>query len=166
MNIWRIYKYYFYRFVRLRGNPRALAGGTAIGVFIGLTPTIPLHTILIIALAFVTRSSIIAGIIASWIVCNPITSLPIYYAATVLGNMLTPYSIDLEKLTAVFNQVMLSENTKNAMAIIWDLGYESIIVLIIGGCTLALPLAVASYYLAFQFFLRLQKNRRNKQLLD
>ncbi len=166
MNIWRIHKYYFYRFMRLRGNPRALAGGTAIGVFIGLTPTIPFHTILIIALALATRSSVIAGIIVSWIVCNPITSLPIYYSATVLGNMFTPYSLDLEKLTAVFHQVMQSGYTKNSMAILWDLGYESIVILIVGGCTLATPLAIVSYYLAFQFFLRLQLNRRNKQVLD
>ena len=166
MNLWRIHKYYFYRFIRLRGNPRALAGGTAIGVFIGLTPTIPFHTILIIGLAFATRSSVIAGIIVSWIVCNPVTSLPIYYSATVLGNMLTPYSLDLEKLTSVFHQVMQSENTKNSMAIIRDLGYESVVILIVGGLALALPLAVVSYYLAFQFFLRLHQKRRRKQILD
>lgn len=166
MNLWRIHKYYYIRFLRLQGNPRSLAAGTAIGVFVGLTPTIPLHTVLIIALTFATRSSTIAGIIVSWIVCNPFTTLPIYYCAALIGNTLTPYTLDLEKVTTVFHQLMQSENIKNSLTIIWELGYESATVLIMGGLTLALPAGIISYYFAFQFFLRLRQKKSRKQILD
>ena len=45
MKLNRLGKYYYLKFIRLKGDPRSLALGTAIGVFVGLTPTIPLHTI-------------------------------------------------------------------------------------------------------------------------
>ena len=106
MNLWRINKYYFLRLKRLRGSPRALAGGTAIGVFIGLTPTMPLHTILIILLALLTRTSAVAGIIFSWLVCNPLTYLPIYYLSAVIGNHITPYELNLEKVQAILDHVL------------------------------------------------------------
>ncbi|MEA1867995.1 MAG: DUF2062 domain-containing protein, partial [Thermodesulfobacteriota bacterium] len=42
----RTVRYQWLRLVRLRGDPFVLARGIAIGTFIGLTPTIPFHTIL------------------------------------------------------------------------------------------------------------------------
>ena len=79
MNFNRINKYYYLKFMRLRGDPKVLAGGVAIGVFVGLTPTIPLHTLLVIAFTIITRTSTIAGIISSVAVCNPLTSLFIIF---------------------------------------------------------------------------------------
>jgi len=166
MNIRRINRYYFLRFTRLRGSPRALAGGTAIGVFVGLTPTIPFHTIMIIALALLTRTSAIAGVIISWIVCNPITYLPIYYFSAVIGNKLTPYELNIDRIRIVLKLLLDSENFKNSLAIIGDLGYETLAVLGIGGVAMALPLGVVSYYLALSFFVRFHKKRRAKRVLD
>ena len=61
MNIVRTGKYYFLKLLRLRGTPHSIAMGAAIGVFIGLTPTIPFHTITILAITLVTRTSVIAA---------------------------------------------------------------------------------------------------------
>lgn len=166
MNLWRINKYYFTKFKRLRGTPRALAGGTAVGVFIGLTPTIPLHTLLIVILAFVTRTSVIAGIIVSWLVCNPITYLPIYYFSAVIGNYLTPYEINLQKIQVLLKEIIEGESLQKSLTFIAELGYEAMVVMIVGGTVLALPFAVASYYLALPFFIKLQKKRISKRVLS
>ncbi|MBU0960183.1 MAG: DUF2062 domain-containing protein, partial [Proteobacteria bacterium] len=38
MNLKRTSRYYYLKFVRLKGDPQSLAGGTAIGTFFGITP--------------------------------------------------------------------------------------------------------------------------------
>ena len=152
LNFTRINKYYYLRFKRLRGKPKVLAGGVAIGVFVGLTPTIPLHTLLVIAFTIITRTSTIAGIIASVAVCNPLTYFPIYYLSAVLGNLITPYQLNLESLETVFVQLTSSGSILDSLTLIGTLGYETIVVMVTGGLVLALPFTVASYYLALYFF--------------
>ena len=100
MKLGRLSKFYYLKFLRLKGDPKSLAAGTAIGVFIGLTPTMPLHTVAIIALTVVTRTSMIAAMTISWIVCNPLTYVPIYYFSLVIGNAVTPYNLSWEKITS------------------------------------------------------------------
>lgn len=68
----------FVRRVReLQGDPHYVAMGMAIGVFVGVTPTIPFHTVLAIALAFVLRGSKPAAAIGVWF-ANPVT-IPLFY---------------------------------------------------------------------------------------
>ncbi len=152
MNLWRTNKYYYIRLKRLRGNPPELAMGFAIGVFIGCTPTIPFHTVLIVLLAFLTRSSAISGIISSWLISNPITSLPLYYLAALIGNAVTPYELNLEMVQQVLADISSTATIQNKIAIIFDLGYESLAVLGIGGIILGLPIAVLSYFSSLYFF--------------
>ena len=61
----------------LRGKPHEIALGMAIGVFIGITPTIPLHTILAVTLALLVRGSKLAAALGVW-VSNPL-SIPLFY---------------------------------------------------------------------------------------
>lgn len=166
MNLWRINKYYFTRLKRLRGSPKALAGGTAVGVFIGLTPTIPLHTVLILIFGLITRTSVVAGIIISWLVCNPLTYLPIYYLSAVIGNYVTPYDLNLEKVKIILDQILSATSFQQAMQVIFESGYEALVVMIAGGVCLALPFAVFSYYLALRFFINLQRKRISKRVLS
>ena len=49
----------------IRDTPEAIAGGVAIGIFIGFTPLFGLKTILTILFAWLTGSNIIAAVIAS-----------------------------------------------------------------------------------------------------
>lgn len=166
MNFWRFFKYYFIRFKRLQGSPHALAGGTAIGVFVGLTPTMPFHTLLIVFLSLLSRTSALAGIIVSWIVCNPLTYLPIYYLSALIGNHLTPYELNLGNVQNALEQVMAGGGIRNSLAILLDSGYEALVVMGVGGLCLALPFAIVSYYLALYFFLHIHKKRINKRALN
>lgn len=162
----RLSKYYYRRFQRLRGDPRSLALGFAIGVFIGITPTMPLHTIAILLATLATRTSAIAGILSSWLVCNPLTYIPIYYFSLVIGNAATPYHLNWEKIRTVLDIVLSSESFSGSVDVVFSLGYEAAVVMLVGGAILALPFAIASYYLSLQFFITIRKKRIQKHILS
>jgi uncharacterized protein len=166
MNLWRYIKYHFLKFKRLQGSPHALAGGTAIGVLVGLTPTIPFHTVLIVFFSLVSRTSTLAGIIVSWIVCNPLTYLPIYYLSALIGNYLTPYELNLNNVQNTLEKAMAGDGIQHSLTVLLQSGYEALVVMGVGGLCLALPFAVVSYYLALSFFMQIQKKRMKKRVLD
>ena len=159
MNYKRLNRYYYLRLKRLRGEPRILAGGIALGVLVGLTPTMPLHTALVVALTLATRTSTIAGIVSSFLVCNPLTYFPIYYFSLRVGNMLTSYEISWSSIRSVLGSLVQSEEILHSLKIIGNLGYETIVVMISGGFVIALPFAVISYYVALNLFKYLNAKR-------
>ncbi len=53
------------KLLAIRDTPQAIAGGVAIGLFFGFTPLLGLKTALTILFAWLTRSNIIAAILAS-----------------------------------------------------------------------------------------------------
>jgi len=79
---------YYDRFLSLKGEPRAIAMGVAIGVFVGVTPTIPLHTALIVLIGLTFRQNISAGYLGSWLISNPVTIPFLYVAEYRLGKCL------------------------------------------------------------------------------
>ncbi len=162
----RIGKYYYLRFLRLKGDPYSLAFGTAIGVFVGITPTIPLHTAIILVLTFMTRTSTIAGVLSSWLICNPLTYIPIYYFSTVVGNALTPYELNWQMIQEVVQALSSSKSIALSFDILVGLGFEALAVLIVGGCVLALPFALVSYYISLYTFLKIRAKRQAKHILN
>ncbi len=162
----RLSKYYFRRIQRLKGNPYALAGGFAIGVFIGITPTIPLHTVIIIVLTLLTRTSTISAILSSWIVCNPLTYFPIYYFSLVIGNAVTPYSLNWQKIKTALESLVSSESFGSSIEYVTSLGFEAGIVMVAGGSILAIPFTIASYYLSLKFFIAMKRKRVQKHILS
>jgi hypothetical protein len=166
MKLSRLTKYYYLKFIRLKGDPRSLAFGTAIGVFIGLTPTIPLHTVAIIALTVITRTSFISAYTASWLVCNPFTYVPIYYLSLVIGNAVTPYELNWEKIKAVLDLLLSHPGIGPSITAVFNLGFEAITVLVVGGCILAIPFTIASYYFSFSLFTKIRKKRQEKHILN
>lgn len=53
------------KLLAIRDTPEAIAGGVAIGIFFGFTPLFGLKTALTILFAWLTRSNIIAAVLAS-----------------------------------------------------------------------------------------------------
>lgn len=162
----RVLKYYALRLQRLRGDPRALARGAAIGVFVGLTPTMPLQSVVILFLALVTRSSGLAGIISSCIINNPVTFLPIYYLAAVIGNQVTPYEVDPEQLLPLLNLVISGNSIFESFSILGELGLRTCIVMGVGGFCLALPPGILSYSLILPVFKKIADRRKNRPAAD
>lgn len=166
MNISRTGKYYFLRLLRLRGTPHSIALGAAIGIFIGITPTIPFHTVAILALTVVTRSSFLAGFISSVLVCNPLTYVPQYFLSLAIGNIFTPYHLSWDRIKQVLDIVLSDAALQTRISTLLSLGYEAVTVMLVGGTVLALPFAVAGYYLIHYLVVTFRKKRRAKHILS
>jgi uncharacterized protein len=83
----------YQRFLKLRGDPHAIAMGLALGVFVGMSPLMGLHSVIAITVAAVFKWSKIATLIGVF-VTNPLTAPVIYpltytLGATILGNPVT-----------------------------------------------------------------------------
>jgi uncharacterized protein len=166
MNLKRTSRYYYLKFTRLKGDPQSLAWGTAIGTFFGITPIIPLHTVINLIVTFLTRTSTIAALLASLVVCNPVTYVPQYYFSTLIGNAVTPYNFTWERMKAVLDILLAKPGIMESLHALASLGYEAIIVLLAGGSILALPFTIASYFLSLRLFIRIRDRRSRKHVLN
>lgn len=163
MKLDRISRYYYLRFTRLKGDPHSLAMGTAIGVIVGISPTMPLHTVLLLIITFVTRTSTLAAIISSWVVCNPLTYIPIYYFSMVVGNLITPYELSWLRVRNLIDTLMSHPSFSQSLKEVASLGYEAMIVMVLGGFVLALPFTVVSYYLSLHLFINIREKRKRRR---
>jgi len=70
-------RYLYLRFIRLRGSAEEVARGMALGVFIGMTPTMGIQMPIALFFAMILRENKIAALLGVWI-SNPMTVIPIY----------------------------------------------------------------------------------------
>lgn len=161
----RVVKYYGLRFRRLRGDPRSLAMGTAVGIFIGISPTVPLHTVTIIGVTLLMRSSTIAALISASVVSNPLTMMPSYYLCWLAGDLILPGRLTWDHIKVVL-ETLKHSGFMDSLRSVSQLGTDAILVLLTGGLVLGLPLAIASYFLSLRFFIAVREKRRRKHLLN
>lgn len=83
----RRFRYIYLTLLRLRGRPRFVAKGLAVGVFAGCFPFFGVQTFLGLFLATVCRGSKVAALAATWI-SNPLTYLPLYLFNYKIGKLL------------------------------------------------------------------------------
>jgi uncharacterized protein (DUF2062 family) len=164
-NLKRTAHFYAIRFKRLQGSTRSLALGAAIGTAIGVTPTLPLHNILILALTLPLRVNPIAGILAANVVSNPLTFVPQYYLAWKIGDFFLPGRLSWQKISATL-ALIKTEGIMDSLDTIHSLGIDAILVMMSGGLVLALPTGLLTYVLVFRFFAKVRQKRREKQLLN
>ena len=142
------------RFLRIRGEPRYIALGFALGLFIGMSPTMGIQTYIAIFFAALLKWNKISAAIGVWI-SNPVT-FPVIYSFTyitgakLLGikNAIHPPG-DLEQSISAFAKLI-----QKAPEVIWAL--------ILGGIILGIPVAVAGYYIAYTAVLRYQRDIKRK----
>jgi len=161
----RTARYYFIQFKRLRGDPESLAKGAAIGMFIGISPTVPLHTIAIIGISLLFRSSTIAALIVASVVCNPLTLVPVYFLCWKMGDFILPGRLTWNRIQEIL-QILTQEGFIESVKYISHLSFDAIAVMMTGGILLAILPTFATYYFSLRFFLKIQEKRRRKHLLD
>ncbi|PXF58863.1 MAG: hypothetical protein C4B58_05235 [Deltaproteobacteria bacterium] len=157
----RTVRYQWLRLVRLRGDPFVLARGVAIGTFIGLTPTIPFHTILIIFFCAAGRGHLVAGLVVSLLVSNPLTIPLQYYLSWKVGTILTGSSLSweqVERLMGLARDASMFEAVKS----IYINSFRSMVSVLLGGIVFSLPFAIISYFSAVYLYIRRQKRRMNR----
>ncbi|MEN8139773.1 MAG: DUF2062 domain-containing protein [Thermodesulfobacteriota bacterium] len=158
----RFLRYHYLRFKRLRGDPRTLAKGVAIGVFIGITPTIPLHTVLILFLCFFLEGNGVAAILASMVVSNPLTFFLQYFLSWWLGSMIFPGVLTWERMHEVLMVLQGHHSFSASMTAVANLGLDAIMVVLSGGIILALPFTLAAYIYTYRFFSNVRTRHKKR----
>ncbi|MFZ5775512.1 MAG: DUF2062 domain-containing protein [Thermodesulfobacteriota bacterium] len=162
----RVARYYYLKLLRLQGDPHSLAMGVAIGLLVGVTPTIPLHTVLILLLVGLVRSNLIAALFAATAISNPLTWLPQYYLCWRIGDWLLPGRLSWERIKEILALFAADTGLLETLAVLGRIGLEAILVMVVGGTLLALPIAAGGYLLALRFFIAVRHTRRRKHILD
>jgi len=127
------------RLLKIRGTPREVALGLALGLFVSMSPTMGFQMAIAVPIAAMFKWNKLASAMAVW-VTNPITAPFIYSFTYFIGAKLSGISMGLHAADAASNTTMLVFAEKapiifGAMAL--------------GGVVLGLPLAVIGYYFAF-----------------
>lgn len=165
MNLKRLEKYYRLKFLRIKGDPGAIAWGSFIGAFVGIMPIMPFHTVVIVAICCCTRTSVISGMLTSLAFSNPFTYIPLYYLCMVVGNWVTPYTITWAKISGLLGTIVAEEGFKASIEILSHLGIEIVIVMLTGGIVIALPSAIVCYIFTLKLFVKIRQKRREKHIL-
>ena len=133
-NQWRQSRWYK-RFVKLQASPHAIAGGMALGMFIGMSPFFGLHVISAVGLAALFKWSKISALIGVQIT-NALTAPLIYPINYWVGSKLAGFS----RQTAWPSEFTFSEFfqlLRQSNQILLDL--------VVGGGVLGLPVALLGY---------------------
>lgn len=135
---------FYNRFLSLNGKPEEIALAMAMGVFIGMTPTIPLHTVLVMVSGLLFRQNITAAMLGATIISNPLT-IPFFYLSEyelgrfVLGMTESPF-------------VFTDYDVRSILGIGWNILYP----LQVGGLLLAGAFAVPSYFITHHAVVKLR----------
>jgi len=149
MSIKRVLRYHWLRFLRLQDNPRKLAWGMALGIFVGVTPTIPFHLVSVLALAPLLRVSPVAAVLGIQI-GNPLTLPFLYLASFKVGHFLLHRGAPL-RLPETFT-------LSSSLDLLWRGG----LALQVGGVILAIPPAIVSYFLTLWVINRYRRLKAGK----
>jgi len=148
----RIFKKALNRFLKIRGNPREVALGMSLGLFVGMTPFMGLHTVIAIFLAALLKWNKISAALGVW-VTNPFTA-PFIYGITYFTGKLC---MGIEKIPEL--QTHLSYSIIITML---EKTPEILLVLTVGGIVVGLPLAFLGYYFSYSAISRYQEEIREK----
>ena len=140
----------FDRFLKIRGNPREISLGFALGIFIGMTPSMGLQIPIVVFIAALVKWNKISSVLGVWIT-NPVTAPFIYSLTYVTGARLLGY----EKIQH-FNLSITS------IGPLLQKAPKILIAMSVGGVALGLPLAVLAYIIAHALSRRYQEPVKKK----
>lgn len=140
----------YLRLIRLRGKPRAIATGLAVGVFAGLFPFLGMQSIMGICLAAIFRGSKVAAVAATWI-SNPLTYVPIFIFNYKVGKL----------ILGVENTVPLPTDVES-LASFRELGFTFAATLLTGCCVVGAIAAFVTYFYSLAILERIRENKKRK----
>ena len=135
---------FYNRFLSLNGKPEEIARAVTLGVFIGVTPTIPLHTALVMVSCLIFRQNITAAMLGATIISNPLTIPFLYLAAYELGVLV---------LGLGANPFVLADYDVRS---ILEIGWHILSPLMVGGVILAVLFTVPTYFITRHVVVKLR----------
>lgn len=128
----------------LEDTPHSVALGTAIGMFIGMTPTVGIQMLIVVVVSFLTtplfRFNRMAALITVYI-SNPLTMLPIYWANYKVGTLLIAAEHTWEEFSSRLGSDSVMGWWDQFVWLFEDVGMP----LLVGSLIVATVLALATY---------------------
>lgn len=136
--IWKRSRFFVYKHVlHADDSPHRIALGAALGMLVGLSPTVGFQMVIAIALATLLRANKAVCVPVVWIT-NPLTALPIYGACWELGHTLTRvpaagdgshFAMELAALTrhtgqGIWSRLFQAEFWSDLFRIMFEFGVE------------------------------------------
>jgi hypothetical protein len=153
MDLRRVLRYQWLKLLRLQEDPRKIAWGMALGVFVGVTPTIPFHTVIALSLAALLRVSPVTAFIGIQ-VGNPLTVPAFYLAAYKVGQFLLYRGRPLVFPEACSYNAWVQVLCQGGLA------------LQVGGIIIAIPPAIVAYFVTLWIVQRYRRRKAQKALSD
>lgn len=148
-NLTRSLRHLYVKVLRVKSDPRDIALGMALGVFIGLLPIIPLQSVIVLALALAFRCSKLSALIGT-LITNPLTIPFLYLMMLRIGRFFLPSG--RERLNP--DHWTIGELLQTG----WHF-YGS---MLLGGFIIALPSAGLAYFLTLAITKAHQARRARK----
>lgn len=142
----------------LDDTAHSIALGTAIGMFIALTPTVGIQMLIVICFAFVTRPLFRFNQIASLItvyISNPLTMIPIYWFDYKVGTYYVGGSMNQKEFAKIFEFEGFSGWWETVKQLILEVGSP----LIIGSLIVATFCSLVTYPIMLRLVMHFQKMR-------
>ena len=133
----------------LNGEPRYVAMGMAIGIFVSATPTIPFQTIIAVALSFIMRGSKAAAACGVWL-SNPIT-FPVFYLASYKTG------------TFLFGISTAHDIAGHPTSDLLKLGLDITLAALTGGIVIGIALAIGAYFITRQIVTKIRSREKGRQ---
>ncbi|NQV29093.1 MAG: DUF2062 domain-containing protein [Rhodopirellula sp.] len=136
----------------LDDTPHSIALGTAIGMFIGMTPTVGIQMMIVLVIAFLTRPLFTFNKIAAVLtvyVTNPLTLVPIYWFNYKVGTCFIPSSVTYEDFVTIIRFDRHHNWSKQALSLITELGAPLLV-----GCLLVAIVSSVLTYPAMRWLLQ------------
>jgi len=130
----RLWRYYRLRLMRIQASPHSIALGLSLGIFVGLLPIVPFHSVSALGLAWLFRASKVTALLGT-LVSNPLDFVPHYLLIFYLGHKVLPLDVPHFDPARISPSEILSE------------GGDLLAVLMTGGLMLAVPAALLSYFI-------------------
>ena len=155
-------RYFYLRFIRLRGEPHELALGIAFGIFAGMMPIMPFQIALAVTLALLFKGSKITAALGTW-VSNPLNWYFLYFYSYKIGASI----LGIAGKSKIFSSVMASmRQGEEAMAIIAKIagaGGSMAAAFVVGGLIMGFAAAAPSYFIFLRLFQLIRQWRRERR---
>ena len=134
----------------LNGEPRYVAMGMAIGIFVSATPTIPFQTVIAVALSFIMRGSKAASAIGVWL-SNPIT-FPVFYLASYKTG------------TFLFGISTVHDISGHSTSDLLELGFDITLAALAGGIFIGIFLAIGAYFITRKIVTKIRSREKRSRV--
>jgi uncharacterized protein len=155
-------KYYYIRFIRLRGDPHELALGMTFGIFTGMMPIMPFQMALSVGLALLFKGSKITAAFGTW-VSNPLNWYFLYYFSYKLGALVLGIHGHSATFSSIMTAIRLGEDSMVIVEKTVAAGGLMVAAFLVGGLIMGVAVSIPSYFIFLYIFKRIRVWRESRK---